>query len=63
MTRQTTYRDDEIVTIYANCNTIEQLDTASASLGYLTIIGAQTYRPVISKLYMLRASEIKRKTA
>ncbi|MFB9055036.1 hypothetical protein ACFFVB_18290 [Formosa undariae] len=61
MTGTITYRDDEIVAIFSGCKTPSELDQASRIIGYLNIIGAQTYRPVVSKLYMMRATELKRK--
>ena len=59
MTGTITYRDDEIVAIFADCKTVAELDRASRIIGYLHVIGAQTYRPVVSKLYMLRNKELK----
>ncbi|WP_417200076.1 hypothetical protein [Bizionia sp.] len=59
MTGTITYRDDEIVAIFANCKTVAELDKASTIIGYLHVLGAQTYRPVVSKLYMLRSKELK----
>lgn len=59
MTGTITYRDDEIVAIFAQCKTQADLDKASHIIGYLNIVGAQTYRPVVSKLYMMRSKELK----
>lgn len=58
MTGKITYRDDEIVAIFAGCKTSEDLDKAIYIIGYLNTLGVQTHRPVVAKLYSIRSREI-----
>lgn len=53
-----TYRDDEIVVILSNCNSLVELHTAKNAIGYLHRIGEQEYRPVVYKLFQLRENEL-----
>lgn len=60
-TNNYTYRQDEIVLIYASCNSLPELDKANAIIGYLNTLEVQDYQPVISELRYKRETELIKK--
>ncbi len=53
-----TYREDEILIIFKECNSLQELKKTRKLLGYLNRHGVQAHRPVISKIYNMREKQL-----